>query len=370
MKRKNLQKSLAVLGLSLALFSGSAVTQPQTAEALSIGDIGGLAQVGVQYKVARDKLKKQVDAMNLTAEGSNYLLANYKQQAGVDHDPALNQRLSNMMRNLTAAVRQVDPSIDKKPYKYFLNPNRSFNAFCAMGHVMSVNRGAFELVAVDDELAFVVAHEMGHGQKDHAAKGVLKAADKQLLAAIASASLGGTQLTNTVAAMGYKISKAHSTKDREWEADDLAWEYVTHSNYNIGAGAAIWQRVIDKMGGNAQKGVDLWFNPSDHPNHAARRDNYVKKLTAYSGKHVTNKDGVIMVNGKKFVAPAAAGGMSSRERSYFVMGNLAAAYHNGQNKSDATVNGSTVMLGQQPILTCAAGDESAATLADRLNSIK
>ncbi|WP_074571947.1 M48 family metallopeptidase [Selenomonas ruminantium] len=358
------------MGLSLALLSGTAVVQPQTAEAISLGDIGGLAQVGIQYKAARDQLKKQVDTLNLTSEGSYYMLANYKQQVGVDHDPAMNRRLANMMQTLTAAVRSVDPSIDKQPYKYFLNPDRSFNAFCGMGHVMSVNRGAFEFVAADDELAFVVGHEMGHGQKAHAAKGVLKAADKQLIASIASASLGGTQLTNTIAGMGLKISKAHSTKDREWEADDLAWEYITHTNYNIGAGAAVWQRMLDKSGNNAQKGADMWFNPSDHPNNAARRDNYVKKLTAYSGKHVTNKDGVVMVNGKKFVKPAAAGGMSSRERSYFVMGNLAAAYHNGHNKAGATVNGNTVMLGAQPILTCAAGDESARTLADRLNSIK
>ena len=368
--KRNLQKSLAVMGLSLALLSGTAIVQPQPAEALSVGDIGGLARVGIQYKAARDKLKRQVDALNLTPQGSNYMLANYKQQVGIDYDQNLNWRLANMMKALTAAVRSVDPSIDKQPYKYFLNPDRSFNAFCGMGHVMSVNRGAFEFVAADDELAFVVGHEMGHGQKAHAAKGVLKAADKQLIAAVASASLGGNQLTNTLAGMGYKISKAHSTKDHEWEADNLAWEYITHSNYNIGAGAAVWQRMLDKAGNNAQKGANLWFNPSDHPNNAARRDNYVKKLTAYSGKHVTNKDGVIMVNGKKFVKPAAAGGMSSRERSYFVMGNLAAAYHNGHSKSNATANGNTVMLGAQPILTCAAGDEAARTLADRLNSIK
>ena len=75
-------------------------------------------------------------------------------------------------------------------------------------------------------------------------------------------------------------------------------------------------------------------------------------------------------NGKDFVTPAALGDMSSAERSYFVVGNLAAAYHNGHNKDAAYVDGKTVMLGVQPIMTCTYDDESAQKLADRLNKIK
>ena len=62
--------------------------------------------------------------------------------------------------------------------------------------------------------------------------------------------------------------------------------------------------------------------------------------------------------------------MSAKERAYFVMGNLSAAYHNGQNKSAASADGNTVMLGKQPIMSCVSGDENADTLAQRLNKIK
>ena len=53
-----------------------------------------------------------------------------------------------------------------------------------------------------------------------------------------------------------------------------------------------------------------------------------------------------------------------------IFGNLAAAYHNGHDKRRAYVDGNTVMLGAQPIMTCVSGDESASTLAERLNAIK
>jgi hypothetical protein len=78
----------------------------------------------------------------------------------------------------------------------------------------------------------------------------------------------------------------------------------------------------------------------------------------------------VQVNGKDFVSPAASAGMSGAERSYFVAGNLAAAFRNGHSASAATVSGSIVMLGAQPIMECLNGDESAQALADRLNAIK
>lgn len=364
-----------VLATSFTGFSMIA-QQPATAEAFSLGNLGnlggleGIAKMGQQYAEAKAKLSSEINVVNSTDEGRSYLLNSFQQKFGVDNDPVMNQRLTNMMQTMTAAIRQVDSSIDDKPYRYFLNPDKSFNAFCGMGHVMSVNRGAFETVSCDDELAFVVGHEMGHGQKDHTAKSLLKSADKKLLAQIASQSLGGTQLTDTICQMGMNISMAHSDKGREWEADNLSWEYMTHTNYNLGAGAAVWQRMIEESGDQVQKGINLWFNPSDHPNHVARRDNYVKKLEAYSGKHVTAKNGDVFVNGKKFVTPMAQENISSEERSYLVMGNLARAYHDGQNKNAVTVKGNTVMMGSQAILTTNADDESAQTLADRLNSIK
>ena len=127
------------------------------------------------------------------------------------------------------------------------------------------------------------------------------------------------------------------------------------------------QKFVDMEGG---KKSSSFFNPSDHPESDARRDAYVKKLYEYSGKHVTAKDGVVTVNKKTLMIVAPSADMSSAERSYFVLGNLAVAYHNGQNKYAATVQNGTVMLGNQPIVTPVSGDESAQVIADRLNDIK
>ena len=96
----------------------------------------------------------------------------------------------------------------------------------------------------------------------------------------------------------------------------------------------------------------------------------MKLLKEYSNQHVEMDNGTVKVNGKNFVTPAASGDMSSAERACFVLGNLAAAYHNGHNKSDITVNGNVVMMGAQAIMVATEGDESAQVLADRLAGIK
>ena len=308
---------------------------------------------------------------NTTLEGQNYWLNYWKKEKGVNSDPNKNARLHSMMTQLTNAVAKLDPSINDLPYVYFVNNDTSFNAFCTMAHVMSVNSGAFDLVANDDELAAIVGHEMGHGQKDHPYKGYKSAQQKVLWANIAGAVIGGGQLTNIAGNLLLTHSIAHGTKRNEKEADDLAFNYIVQTSYNPGACAAIWQRVMDKYESTGEQSkIEMFFNPSDHPNHLARRDKYVQKLYEYSGKHVTVKDGMVGVNSKEFIKPAATSNMSSEERAYFVLGNLAVAYHNGQDKYNATVSNGTVYLGNQAIITPASGDESAQAIADKLNSIK
>lgn len=79
---------------------------------------------------------------------------------------------------------------------------------------------------------------------------------------------------------------------------------------------------------------------------------------------------MVQVNGKDFVTPAAVSGMSSAERKYFIMGNLAAAYNHGQNVKEAYASDGTVYLGNQSIMTPTGSDPSAEALARRLNEIK
>ncbi len=360
MNKNRLRTKIAAACLAGTLaFGAQGVLAPPAAEALSAGSVIG-AVIGGAATAA--SLNSAIKKYNNTEEGRQEYFQTLKKQHGVNSDPNLNSRLDIIMGNLTSAIGQIDASIYEKPYNYFINNEKSFNAFCTLGHNMSVNTGLFNVITNDDEIAVVLGHEMGHGQKDHPAKGAKRSIGPQILAN-ATGNVVGVLAANLWNNQGI-------TKPMEWEADNLAFEYITHSPYNPGACAAIWQRVMDKGGSSSSNFATFMAGGSDHPSNSARRDNYAKKLTEYSKNHVTVKDGKVQVNGKDFLTPAAGAGMSSAERAYFVAGNLSAAFHNGHNTSAATTNGNIVMLGAQPIIQCLDGDESAQVLADRLNAIK
>ena len=377
--KKTFKKICAVaaagmLGLSL-IFSS---TTTSTAEAAK-------QKTQAEQEVEKYSLKE----LNTTKEGQRALYNYFCELKGVNSNPNKNARLNSIMATLSKAVSTVDPTISNLPYLHFVNNDTSLNAFCTFGHVMSVNAGTFDAIVNDDELAVVIGHEMGHGQKDHPFKGYKATQQKVLWANIGASIAGsvvggaGSVLTDLGTSILLNQSVAHGTKSQEKEADDLAMEYIMHTNYNPGACAAIWQRFIDISGTAIQTKAEMFFNPSDHPNHVARRDKYVKKLYEYSGKKVTVKElsrtkvnekevtrTMLIINGKNFMETAAANGMSAAERSYFVLGNLAAAYHNGQDKLGANVKSGTVYLGNQAIITPAADDEPAQTIADKLNAIR
>lgn len=94
------------------------------------------------------------------------------------------------------------------------------------------------------------------------------------------------------------INNVQITKKAEWEADNLAFDYCYQAGYNPGAGAALWERVIEKKGDTAGNFIGEIFSPNDHPGHKERRDNYEKKISALSGGRVTikNNSDVVQIN--------------------------------------------------------------------------
>lgn len=369
MSMSQLQKKITatIIAGACALSLGGG-TAPSTAEAAGIGGVlGSVIGGAAAYKQVEDT----INYYNNTEAGRQALLEAYKEKYKVSDNYYRKQQLDSIMARLTEGIGALDPSIYQKPYLYFINKEKTFNAFCSMGHVMSVNEGLYTMMDNEEEIAVVLAHEMGHGQKDH----VPKSMRKRMMVAVGAGALASAMGTGRLMDLALdiavnQIDKVVITKSNEWEADNLAFDYMLSAGYNPGATAAVWQRVEDKYGISKANFAGEIFNPSDHPTHKQRKENYAKRLHELSKKHAAASDGTVKVNGKVFVKPVNAGGMTGAERSYFVLGNLAAAYQNGHHNNAAYVSGNTVMLGAQPIMTCYSGDPSASELAGLLNSIK
>ena len=348
--KKKLSLSLSGLFLSTALTLSAA----PAAEAFDWSNaIGSIVLVSAQYSM----LNKQV--AYLDGKGRGEYLDQIKGQEGVNEDPEANAMLDRVMGRLSGAIAKTDPSIEKNPYHYFVNNSTKFNAYCTLGHNVSVNIGLFTTLNYnEDEVAFV----LGHGEQHDPANGVKRTFPIALLAAVAGSQSNMLEAvgTNLLANLG---SAKLVTLPMEKKADELGFTYATEAGYNPGAGSALWQRVMEKMGNNRETFLGTIFMPSDHPNNGSRRDKYTKRMYEYSGKHVNvdKKTGAILVNKKNLGLVRPGGDMSSRERTYLVAGSLARVYHEQPSvQPSAEQDGSDLYFGGRRIMSLQYGDDGAA----------
>lgn len=337
--KQRLAAAILCGGLTFAVLPGTPV------QAIDFNTIGAIVSVGAEYAAVNQQLNY------LDNEGRNEFMAQVKEKYGVNQDPTANAMVARIMKNLSASVATKDPSIKEKPYNYFVNNDQSFNAFCTLGHNMSVNIGLFApLNYNENEVAFVLAHEMGHGQKGHPVQGVKKSMPISLLASLASSGSGAAQLG---AAIVSQIGTAQLvTKPMEKQADELAFTYAVGAGYNPGAGAALWQRMLDKGDGVKTSGVMELFN--DHPTNVSRRNTYSEDITDWSQGivKVDADTGTIYIRDKEWYTPASMSSMSSKERAYLIAGNLSAVYHQSKKPTSSVyVNSNNVLcVGNQPIV--------------------
>ena len=357
--RKYFSKSALAATLILTLSTG--VLVPAHTEASSIlGNVLGSVIAGVSAMNQVNAQIKQIDN-----EQRDEFYGQIKDKYGVCYDAAPNEQLDRIMSRLTPVIAQYDPSVKEKPYNYFVNNQTSFNAFCTLGHNLSVNKGLFDALNYqEDEIAFVLGHELAHGTHNDPANGVKKQVGVQVLTSIVASSIGGGTLANLGSAIAANLGTAKGiTLPMEKRADKDAFTYCSEAGYNVGAGAAVWQRIIEstEQDKKSMSTINQLFNPSDHPKHVNRRDDYAKTINAYSNKMVSidAETGTISVNKVKIGIPAAAYGMSSKERSYFVAGDIASVYHaDGKLRPQAHATYNTLYLGDVAVMALTSKDDA------------
>lgn len=334
---------------------------PAISQASSI--LGNVLGSVVSGAVAMKQVNSQIN--QIENEGRYEFYKQLKEKKGVNYDSAPNAMLDRVMSRLCNVIVNYDPTVATKPYNYFVNNEKSFNAFCTLGHNVSVNVGLFETLNYqEDEIAFVVGHELAHGTHSDPANGVKKQVGMQVLTSVAASSVGGGALASMGAAVIGNVGTAKGiTLPMEKRADEDAFVYCSEAGYNVGAGAAVWQRIIERTANNdnATNKINQLFNPSDHPKHVNRRDTYSKTITEYSNKAVVinNENGEISVNKVVIGTPAAAFGQSSHERAYMVAGDIAAVYHeHGNIPQNVYISNGAVCLGDRTVLTITAGDDA------------
>jgi len=147
-------------------------------------------------------------------------------------------------------------------YHFLVLDSDDINAFAAPGGLILVTRGLLQCCSTEDELAAVLAHEIGHVEKLHGLRAIktgrLNSA-LTILAVEAGKNLGGEDLAEVTQAFDESINDITTTlmnsgysRRLEYEADWAAVQILRKTGYEPGALVA----MLENMAQN--------WNPSRH----------------------------------------------------------------------------------------------------------
>ena len=347
-------KSL-VLAVAMGLSLTTVAVVPTTVEAASVGAAETFLGGAVAYAYVATAFNK----MDNSKEGQEESLARAKKQTGYLEDSAAQARVQRIMKTLEAS-----PSV-KRSYVVYANPSDDFNAFATVGRVMSVNKGALDLLD-DDELAYVMAHEISHGEHKDIVNGLKKQVGLSTAVSLAAGGGGNAAILSNIA--GNYMENQVFTMGQEKAADELGFKILSESPYNVGGAAASMAVLRNKYGDLYREGLNQVFSPNNHPKTSSRVKDNIDRMYTYSGNHVTVDNGAVFVNGVNIYSPANSGRYTGEERAYFMAGKLARLYHNGQiQQGSASYNGPTVTVAGQNIVTTPNADV-ALMVATNLNN--
>jgi len=131
-------------------------------------------------------------------------------------------------------------------YRFRVLVNPELNAFAVPGGNVYFHSGTLLAAGDPEELAGVMAHELGHVKGEHQARMAQEAAIPTLLASLAgiAASAATKSAAPMVAAQGANVAlQLQYTRQYESEADSLATVFVTRAGYSPAGLVRFFERI-------------------------------------------------------------------------------------------------------------------------------
>ena len=143
-------------------------------------------------------------------------------------------------------------------YRFRVIDSPEINAFALPGGYIYIYTGMRKIVADDDELAAVLAHEITHAEQRHYAKQYAKSSKRGLLFGVAAAVLGLPQIgQQAVGLLDAAIGQKYSRED-EYEADKLGMQRMVRAGFKPTAMISLLEKLDKEETGDAG-----WF--ASHP---------------------------------------------------------------------------------------------------------
>ena len=252
---------------------------------LHIRLLAGLLAAGLSFAAgAQDSsdnirlpdLGSSANALISPQEAQDYGAMMLQQMRALDmvvDDPLLDAYINNLGFRLVA-----NSAKPKDHFAFFIAKDPEINAFSAPGGYIGINSGLFVITRNEDELAAVMAHEIGHITQNHLQR-AYEAAKKDTplmalvaLGAIAAGGAAGGQAAAAALLGGQGVlmqKQINFTRKDEAEADRTGIDTLAKSGYDPNAMAGFFQRMEDELSADSG-GIQVPSLLQHHPVTAER----------------------------------------------------------------------------------------------------
>lgn len=163
--------------------------------------------------------QKMLQVTALTDEEENQVGADLSKQILKDFKTTVSKKW-DVKKVWTAVVKNVKRK--KIKYSFTVIENEEVNAFAVAGGKVFINTGLLDFLKSEDELAFVIAHELAHNELKHCVKKIQYSA----VASKIDPTIG------SLVQVAYSVYSLPFTKYEEFAADDLGVTLATKAKYN------------------------------------------------------------------------------------------------------------------------------------------
>lgn len=297
MPRKQISRRtmLGTLGVATA---GLALT-PNIAQAISISIGGGGSSGGLLSTKNLTTLFNMAKEMNFTEEDEIRL--------GEELFPSLISGSGGIYRNdkiqsaLIQIAQKVLASSPRKelPWQVVAVADNSVNAWALPGGKIAINSGLLRYAANEDELAAVLAHEIGHVNNKHAVEQIKSKSFIGGLSSIGQSALNSELQKHGTA--GYAASSVIGElegpmmemvtsgfgRDAEFEADANIATAFRVSGHSVERGVGIFETLLELLPANTTQTTSLY---STHPETRERIDTILRNQAAADAQAADDKE--------------------------------------------------------------------------------
>ncbi len=132
----------------------------------------------------------------------------------------------------------------KDPVVIVINDDKLVNAFAAPGGFIFISTGMLNFLESEDELAFVLAHEIGHIELDHGLNAVIQKTSGDLF----KKGAGGMGISDSFFGGMIDFAENGYSKDLEMEADGRGAILAVRAGYDVNAALNVIKKFEKKTG--------------------------------------------------------------------------------------------------------------------------